>query len=127
MKKIYRKKLLMNTGFKGIWFHIVGIACLIWFLIRSLPAPHRSQYPCQQISRAMALTYIAYWSTLFAVMAVWMRQIKLKTAPIIPSLLIIFAVTGIVFGGNFFVNDKTTEWCPIIKDPIGTPVGIKPG
>ncbi|KAA0002402.1 MAG: DUF362 domain-containing protein, partial [Thermoplasmata archaeon] len=30
-------------------------------------------------------------------------------------------------GGNFFVNDKTTEWCPIIKDPIGTPVGIKPG
>ena len=75
----------------------------------------------------MALTYIAYWSALFAVMAVWLRQIKLKTASIVPSVLIIFAVTGMIFAGNFFVNDKTTEWSPIIKDPIGNPAGINPG
>ena len=126
MKKICRKKLLLN-GFKRIWFHVVGIACLIWFLVRSLPAPHRSQYPCQQVSKAIALSYIAYWSALFAVMAVWMRQVKLKTTSIVPSLLIIFAVTGMVFAGNFFANEKTTEWSPIVKDPIGIPVGVKPG
>lgn len=125
MKKICIKKL--NVPSKGIWFHIIGISCLIWFLVRSLPAPHRSQYPCQQISRAVALTYIAYWSALFAVMAVWLRQIKLKTASIVPSVLIIFTVGGMIFAGNFFVNDKTVEWNPIVKDPIGNPVGINPG
>ena len=61
MKKICKRELLIKIkNLKGIWFHIVGIACLFWFLIRVIPAPHRSQYPCQQISIPIALGYIAW-------------------------------------------------------------------
>lgn len=129
MSEMSRKKLLMKiTSFKGVWFHIVGIACLLWFLVRVLPAPHRSQYPCQQVSRTMALSYIAYWSVVFFGLTVWIRQVKLKTAALIPAILVIFIFTGMVFAGNYFDNNNNAvAWNPITKDPIGTPVGINPG
>jgi len=81
MKKVCKKKLLIKIkNLRGIWFHIVGIACLFWFLIRVVPAPHRSQYPCQQISIPIALGYIAFWSVLFHGLLRWIRKVKLKTS-----------------------------------------------
>jgi len=133
MKKICKKKLLMKIkNLKGIWFHIIGIACLIWFLIRVIPAPHRSQYPCQQISIPIALGYIAFWSVLFHGLLRWIRKVKLRTSAILPAIsvvfIIIFTVTGIVFADNYFNYGASSEpWDPIPKVPIGTPQGVNPG
>ena len=133
MKKICKKKLLMKIkNLKGIWFHIVGIACLFWFLIRVVPAPHRSQYPCQQISIPIALGYIVFWSVLFHGLSRWIRKMKLRTSAVLPSIsvifIIIFTVSGIVFADNYINYGSSSEpWDPIPKDPIGTPQGINPG
>ena len=35
---------------QGVFFHIAGIAAVIWFLVRVLPKPDRIRYPCQQVS-----------------------------------------------------------------------------
>ncbi len=117
---------------KGIWFHIVGIACIIWFLVRVVPAPHRVRYPCQQMSITVALGYIVFWSVLFHGLLVWIRRVKWKTSAIIPTLsvifIIIFSVTGMVFADNYFNDGNNTEqWDPIPKEPIGTPLGANPG
>jgi hypothetical protein len=133
MKKICKKKLLMKIkNLKGIWFHIIGIACLIWFLIRVVPAPHRSQYPCQQISIPIALGYIAFWSVLFYGLLRWIRKVKLRTSAVLPAIsvvfIIIFTVTGIVFADNYFNYGTSSEpWDPIPKVPIGTPQGVNSG
>jgi len=133
MKKVCKKKLLIKIkNLRGIWFHIVGIACLFWFLIRVVPAPHRSQYPCQQISIPIALGYIAFWSVLFHGLLRWIRKVKLKTSTVLPTIsvifIIIFTITGIVFADNYFNYGSSSEpWDPIPKDPIGTPQGINPG
>ena len=133
MKKICKKKLLMKIkNLKGIWFHIIGIACLIWFLIRVVPAPHRSQYPCQQISIPIAVGYIAFWSVLFHGLLRWIRKVKLRTSAVLPAIsvvfIIIFTVTGIVFADNYFNYGSSSEpWDPIPKAPIGTPQGVNPG
>jgi len=110
----------------------VGIACLFWFLIRVIPAPHRSQYPCQQISIPIALGYIVFWSILFHGFFGWIRKVKLRTSAILPAIsivfIIIFTVTGMVFADNYFdIGTSSEPWDPIPKDPIGTPQGMNPG
>ncbi len=127
-KKIYSKL----KDLKGLWFHIIGIACLIWFVIRVIPAPHRSQYPCQQISLSIALGYITFWSILFYGFRIWLKKVKTKTFAIIPSIavlfLLVFSMSSMVLGGTF-QNEKIilSSWTPISKDPIGNPIGINPG
>ena len=133
MKKSCKKKHLERIkNLKGLWFHIVGIACLIWFLIRVAPAPHRSQYPCQQISIPIALGYVAFWGALFSGLFTWIRKVRFKTAAVVPTILTIFVIaftiSGMVFAGNYLdISHESDPWDPIPNDPIGTPVGTNPG
>ncbi|UCD14023.1 MAG: DUF362 domain-containing protein [Thermoplasmatales archaeon] len=133
MKKICKKRLFMRLkNLKGIWFHILGIACMIWFLVRVIPAPHRSQYPCQQISIPIALGYIAFWSGLFLGLSQWIRKVKLRTTAVVPAILVIFiiafSISGMVFADTYLSNIAASDpWDPIPKDPIGTPQGLNPG
>jgi hypothetical protein len=116
----------------GIYFHIIGILCLFWFLIRVVPAPYRFKYPCQQISLPIALVYISFWSVLFHGILKWIRKTKYKTSAILPTIsmffVIIFTISGMVFADNYFnYNSSSEPWDPIPKDPIGIPRGVNPG
>ena len=120
----------------SIFFHIAGIICIIWFVLRVLPAPHRAYYPCQQISKTMALSYIAFWgilwSALFHGLALWIRKVKSKTAAFTPiilvSFILIFSVTSITYADTYIdEKNEITSWDPIPRDPIGTPLGVNPG
>jgi hypothetical protein len=133
IRKFCKKKLLLKLkNVRGIWFHIVGIACLIWFAIRVLPAPHRSQYPCQQLSFSIAIGYIAFWSGLFYLLSKWIKNVKFRTSAIAPSILVIFiilfSISGFVFANNYDdKNEFSTTWNPLPNDPIGNPYGLNPG
>lgn len=120
----FSKKIKIEN-FKGILFHILGVASLIWFLIRSGLAPHRSHYPCQQASKTFASVYIAYWSGLFIAMSVWMKKMKKKIFNASQAIVATFIIAGI-FSGSI-LSEKTTEWYPVCKEPIGTPSGFNPG
>ena len=127
-----RRWLEKAKDYKGLWFHIIGLACLIWFTFRVLPAPHRSQYPCQQVSIPIALTYIAFWSGLFHGLSIWLRRVKYKTSAAVPALLValivLFSVSGAVFGINLINTPQTAQlWDPIPKEPMGVPTGLYPG
>jgi len=126
------KHRLMNRlkHLHGIWFHLIGLACLLWFCIRVLPAPHRAKYPCQQISLGVALTYIGFWAALFSGVTLWLKKVKHNSKHLVTSLgaicLIIGLITTGVFAGNqsFILN---AEWTPIPNEPLGTPRGVQPG
>jgi len=133
MKILCKRKIFEKIkGLKGVWFHIVGIACLIWFIIRVLPAPHRYQYPCQQISISIALGYVTFWSIIFYGFTTYLKKVKTKTFAVLPSILVVFllvfSISGMVFGSNYLLeNQNLRSWSPISKDPIGIPTGINPG
>jgi hypothetical protein len=117
---------------KGLLFHIAGIIALFWFLFRVLPAPHRSQYPCQQLAIPIAFGYIAFWTTLISATLVWVRHFKKRTLAFAPALLIVFillfSISGPGFAGPF--SSKTiiySVWTPDPKQPIGVPTGLNPG
>ena len=125
---------MMNR--KGFLFHITGIICIIWFLLRVLPKPDRIKYPCQQMSASIALGYVAFWGVLwgaiFAGLGLWIRNVKTKTAAFMPLLLVLivlmFSVSTSVYAENY-VKEKDTApiWEPIPNEPIGVPCGANPG
>jgi hypothetical protein len=120
-------------GWNGIWFHLAGIIAIVWFLIRVVPKPQRAQYPCQQVAMSLSLGYIAFWSILFAGLAVWLRNARTKFAKTIPTVfagfIIVFTITGAVFATNYFQGDEpaAVSWDPIPKQPMGVGTGVNPG
>ena len=107
MKLICKRHLFEKfKNLKGIWFHIIGIACLIWFIVRVFPAPHRSQYPCQQISISIVLGYITFWSILFYGLTSFLKRVKSRTFAALPSIavvfILLFSISGMVFGNCWF-------------------------
>ncbi len=131
-KKILHK--IMNT--KGILFHITGIICIIWFLVRVVPKPDRIRYPCQQMSISIATGYIVFWSILWGSLALglgfWINRVKTKTAALLPVFgvvfVLVFSVSSNVYAVNF-VNQKEEiqPWEPEPNEPIGVPTGANPG
>jgi hypothetical protein len=117
---------------KGIWFHIAGIIALFWFLFRVVPAPHRSQYPCQQVAIPIAFGYIAFWTALLSGYLVWMHHFKSKTIAFAPAVLmafiLLFSISGPGFAGPFHSATIVYDpWTPIPKEPMGVPKGMNPG
>ena len=44
---------------KTLWLWIVlGMASVIWVLIRVLPKPSRATYPCQKVTQPLAASFI---------------------------------------------------------------------
>jgi len=133
--KIKMKLLCKISNPQSILFHIVGIACIIWFLIRVIPKPDRIRYPCQQMSITVASSYILFWiilwGALFHGLGIWMRRAKHKTVAYAPVFLIVFILLFSVSTNVFAdVKDKVAQptiWEPISNDPIGVPKGANPG
>jgi len=121
------------TSWKGLAFHLAGIAAILWLLLRTGTGPQRLRYPCQQASLTIATGYIAFWSCLLAGTFIWFRTAKTRIAKTIPSfltaILLISTVSTAVFA-TISINNSPTytgSWTPIPKEPIGTPTGINPG
>ena len=130
MHQCQHHRFLNTDNLKGIWFHIAGIACLIWFLFRVAPAPHRSQYPCQQIAIPVALSYIAFWSCIWFGLRIWLKKTQSRTSTIAPAvievLMILISLTGVSFATTSLPTSYD-PWGPIPKEPMGIPQGVNPG
>ena len=133
MKKICTKRFFHKMKEKrGIWFHLIGLISVIWFAIRVLPAPHRSQYPCQQVAIPIALGYIAFWSALIFGLITWMKSVQHKTMALAPAILIVFillfSISGFGFAKISYVGSLSYhEWEFEPNQPMGNPTGLFPG
>jgi hypothetical protein len=110
---------------------IIGLFCLIWFLIRVIPKPSRASYPCQRLAAPLALSFtvwlvglicsgISYFKT--KIFFKFSRFIALGVCTVIVLLAICiplnFTSNHIVFGYTPFEEPNS---------PIGVAKGINPG
>ena len=118
-------------SWKGLGFHLAGIAAILWLLLRTGTGPQRIQYPCQQLSLVIATGYITFWSCLLASLIIWLRSAKTQLTKTIPAMLaaalMISTITSAVFATLPTDTGTTGPWTPIPKQPIGTPIGLYPG
>lgn len=132
------QKIIFPKGYYRLLFPILGLAALIWILIRIIPKPSRAAYPCMKVAAPMASSFMLWLIGLGAsvkaftkMKSAYLRSSYFKTA--------IFLVLGIGFG-LFAVSQHGLETWAGSKDksafrqavlepnqPMGTPVGIFPG
>ncbi len=133
----FKNFLLRLSSRQGVLFHIAGISAMIWFVIRVLPRPDRIRYPCQQMGVSIAFGYIVFWSFLWSAvfhgLGLWVKRVKSRTVAYAPVILVCFVLIFSVSSGVYATlyidenEERPALWDPIPKDPIGTPLGYKPG
>jgi len=131
--RIKMKFLCKISNPYSVFFHIIGIICIIWFLLRVLPKPDRIRYPCQQISVTVASSYVLFWSIIYSALfyglVLYIKQVKNNITVVLPiifiGLILISSTSSEVFANKDEIN--IGPWIPIPNEPIGIPVGTNPG
>ena len=127
-RKLKFESIIGSLSHTKLAFFILGIGSTIWFLIRVIPKPSRSTYPCMKASAPFMSAFVLYLIGLTATIYVFKekkgRLLLLKSAlalVFVVSVLISFrastpAATILENGTNLVANA-----------PIGVAKGIYPG
>lgn len=129
-----------------ICFPLLGLAALVWFLIRVVPKPSRMEYPCQQVVAPIALSFVAFISSTLVGVGTWKRVRNLWNARRVTLGLSVLLI-GVLASGTLYVMsvdnslmgqvirkqiDNGTDMGRFIpidapNTPMGVAKGIHPG
>src|SRR3972149_7178939 len=127
---------------KTLWLWIVlGLASVIWVLIRVVPKPSRATYPCQKVAQPLAAGFIAWLLGLAGAPLIIRRARRLFQRQRYVVGAICFATAILLYYGTVsetrdvaasavnFVAASTSNFVPNdpANNPIGTGKGIHPG
>jgi len=117
--------------YSKILFPVIGIAAIIWFLVRVIPKPTRAEYPCQKAAVTIGGSFILYLFGAISSMVVY-DQIRNKINKKLAFAWIggIALLTSVGIGiaqidKPVFVTNLTTP--DGVNNPIGEAKGIFPG
>jgi len=111
---------------------LIGLAALIWFLVRVVPKPSRAAYPCQRLAAGISSGFVAYLLGALVSLGIYRHLYKYRGK--ILSLLFIMAC---VLGGTVSVKMVATWGEPSdvrvltaregTNAPMGQGQGLHPG
>ena len=121
--------------YSKILFPVIGIAAIIWFLVRVIPKPTRAEYPCQKAAVTIGGSFILYLFGAISSMVVYdqiRNKINKKLAFAWIGGIALLASVGIGISQpsfqNFIIGFKSNLTTPDGKNnPIGEAKGISPG
>lgn len=133
---VNNKNILIN-----IFFPLLGLAALVWFLVRVIPKPSRIDYPCQQVAAPIAFSVISYIATSLGLVFVFkktkslIKQKNYKVAllsvivGLVLSLFLMSPDSVITYGFNEVPENPKPYFVPIDgpNEPMGIGKGIFPG
>src|SRR5258708_15287620 len=87
-----------TSRWRFLWIPCIGLAALLWILVRVVPKPSRANYPCQQAAIPLASGFIGYLLSFpLAVLAYHKGRQSLRRARyLLAGLCFLAAVAGIV-------------------------------
>lgn len=114
-------------GASRILFPFLGIAAMIWILIRVIPKPSRLTYPCVRTAMPIASGFIGYLLMLALSSVAFLRSKKpLRFYPAyFIAAFAVFGISGSVMVQNAWV--PTANFVPAPNQPMGIAKGIFPG
>jgi hypothetical protein len=114
-----------------IWlFPVIGLASLIWFLIRVVPKPSRATYPCQRIAFPLASSFIIWLFGLGgSTLAFRKARSSFYRSRYIVGILCIVVSIGCVWLSLSLTVEKGAEAADPhpVNSPAGVARGIHPG
>jgi hypothetical protein len=119
---------------KTLWLWIVlGLASVIWVLIRVIPNPSRATYPCQKVAQPLAAGFIAWLLGLAGSTLIIRRARRLFQRQRYVVGAICFATAAlfcsVTLSDTRDVTASAVSFVPTdsANSPIGTGKGINPG
>lgn len=123
----------MKNVLSRVVFPFMGLASLIWFVVRVIPKPSRASYPCMKVAFPIASSFIV-WLIAFvsSVTAFKLAKVRFQQARYLIGAL--FLVVGIS-AGLYVVNKASQPSIAKIQyetdfpanQPMGVAQGIFPG
>ncbi|RPI06981.1 MAG: DUF362 domain-containing protein [Ignavibacteriae bacterium] len=116
------------NGFSRLLFPVIGIAAMVWILLRVIPKPSRLSYPCVRTAMPIASGFIGYLVMLaISGIALFRSKQSLRYYPVF--FLGAFVVFGI--SGSYYAEPDNFQKFPTISvasnQPMGVGKGIFPG
>lgn len=123
------RKIISPKGFYKILFPFIGLAALLWILIRVIPKPSRAEYPCIKAATPLASGFLVYFAFLI-VSAMAFSRTK-KRIYLFPYFVFIgFAFLGFSDSSNSAKGEPDNPIPTAVVEansPIGVAKGIFPG
>lgn len=121
---------------KAFWLWMVlGIASVLWVLIRVIPKPSRASYPCQKVAQPMAASFIIWLLGLAGSSLILhkARRMFKKQRYVLGVISFVLAVVLITFTRSDLrlsaASAENASFMPTdpANSPVGTARGIQPG
>jgi hypothetical protein len=117
-------------GFSRFLLPFIGLAAMIWILIRVLPKPSRLSYPCVRTAMPIASGFIGYLAMLaLSGVAFFRSRRSIRYYPIFfVAAFVVFAISG-----SYLTSPPILSWQPTVNmtvvsnQPMGVAKGIFPG
>ncbi len=123
---------IKRTCSKRLLFPLLGLASLVWFLIRVLPKPARAGYPCMRAAFPLASGFVLYALSLFLTIFSWKKVRQFAAHKKHHLALACLAVA--LLSGVWFLHNSESSFAETVKaadhkpnEPMGAGIGIHPG
>jgi Domain of unknown function (DUF362)/FlgD Ig-like domain len=115
-------------GFSRFLLPFIGLAAMIWILIRVLPKPSRLSYPCVRTAMPIASGFIGYLAMIaLSGVAFFRSKRSIRYYPIFfVAAFVVFAISG-SYLSNQTTGQPTVNVSVIPNQPMGVAKGIFPG
>lgn len=112
---------------KKVLLPFLGLASLIWFLVRVIPKPSRATYPCMRAAAPMAASFVTWLTGIFGFAALIKKSKEHAKRARYISAISMFAI-GLVIAVAFSINGtpgSAKAFAP--PDAPNTPMGVAKG
>lgn len=124
-------------GWARVFFPLIGLAALIWFLVRVAPKPSRAAYPCQRVAMPLASGFVLWLAGMAgASLALGGARRQFRQARWLSGgLAVVIALVGVTWAVASVQQATLASELPERVDytphpanqPIGVAKGLAPG
>ncbi len=111
-----------------VLFPLVGVAALIWYIVRVAPKPSRAAYPCQKIALSLAGSSVIYFLSILGITQIFKmlgKRLKHQHKYIFSSVAFVAFLSVAFFPADDFEPVLTVS--EGVNNPMGVGKGIFPG
>jgi hypothetical protein len=119
-----------KSGWPWWLMPFIGLAALIWFLVRVVPKPSRATYPCQRVAFPLASGFVVWLFGLLASATAFRKARRaFSRARYVTAAVFVAVSFGLIWAVMTSpVQKKAQAHEPIVHNsPIGSGKGIHPG
>lgn len=120
---------IMRNKLSLLFLPFVGLAAILWFLVRVLPKPSRAAYPCQRVAAGVGGGFIAYLVGILGLLP-FLHKFKYKLAKNRTAIFSVLSISLLLIGAvlaSMYIPTAVDNFGFVPADPANQPIGEAKG